>query len=152
VIAATYHFHSEAYIDSQVELDIGNEYIDTCISSRREFHTSCRAYGILSFGSWVFRLVVQCDCSCLRKTAYLCDWILAFSGWKCLGCSWYIRLDTLTNFLAKDYNSLLGARILQGFGTGPFEMLVPSSIGDMYFTSKFTTNCAGTLSIKEEHE
>ena len=22
---------------------------------------------------------------------------------------------------------------MQGFGTGPFEMLVPSSIGDMYF-------------------
>lgn len=35
-------------------------------------------------------------------------------------------------FLAKDYNSLLGARIMQGFGTGPFEMLVPSSIGDMF--------------------
>jgi MFS family permease len=34
---------------------------------------------------------------------------------------------------ANDYNSLLGARILQGFGTGPFEMLVPASIGDMYF-------------------
>jgi MFS family permease len=33
---------------------------------------------------------------------------------------------------AKDYHSLLGARIMQGFGTGPFEMLVPSSIGDMY--------------------
>jgi MFS family permease len=37
--------------------------------------------------------------------------------------------------VAKDYNSLLGARIMQGFGTGPFEMLVPSSIGDMYTIS-----------------
>ena len=35
-------------------------------------------------------------------------------------------------FLANDYHSLLGARIMQGFGTGPFEMLVPSSIGDMF--------------------
>jgi MFS family permease len=34
--------------------------------------------------------------------------------------------------VARDYKSLLGARIMQGFGTGPFEMLVPSSIGDMY--------------------
>lgn len=49
--------------------------------------------------------------------------------------------------VANDYKSLLGARIMQGFGTGPFEMLVPSSIGDMYvpLSSKFII--VGILSI-----
>jgi MFS family permease len=53
-------------------------------------------------------------------------------------------------FLATDYNSLLGARIMQGFGTGPFEMLVPSSIGDMFDSFTFSALIwLGTLFISE---
>ena len=36
---------------------------------------------------------------------------------------------------------------MQGFGTGPFEMLVPSSIGDMSVTHQSKAKLVGTLSI-----
>jgi MFS family permease len=48
----------------------------------------------------------------------------------------------ILTYSANDYGSLLGARILQGFGTGPFEMLVPSSIGDIYFVHQRGTRIA----------
>jgi MFS family permease len=51
---------------------------------------------------------------------------------------------------ANDYGSLLGARIMQGFGTGPFEMLVPSSIGDMYLPYFGQGSWIGTLCISGE--
>jgi hypothetical protein len=38
---------------------------------------------------------------------------------------------------------------MQGFGTGPFEMLVPSSIGDMYTLSRLSL-IIGTLSTSAE--
>lgn len=33
---------------------------------------------------------------------------------------------------AKSYNSMLGARIVQGFAIAPFEALVNASVGDLY--------------------
>jgi MFS family permease len=34
---------------------------------------------------------------------------------------------------SRSYNSLLAARIFQGFGTAPFEALVNAAVGDLYF-------------------
>jgi MFS family permease len=34
---------------------------------------------------------------------------------------------------AKDYNTLLAARIIQGFATSPFESLIIAAVGDMFF-------------------
>jgi hypothetical protein len=42
---------------------------------------------------------------------------------------------------------------MQGFGTGPFEMLVPSSIGDMFVPLACQlADILGTLFINEAHE
>lgn len=86
----------------------------------------------------MFCLDGQCVGSCLRETAYLCVGILTVGGGEYMGCCGYdCSVLKVSDVLAKDYNNLLGARIMQGFGTGPFEMLVPSSIGDMYVGSPF---------------
>lgn len=55
-----------------------------------------------------------------KRPVYLISIILLF-----IGAIW--------NALATSADSFLGARVLQGFGLGAFETIVPSSIGDMYF-------------------
>jgi MFS family permease len=35
--------------------------------------------------------------------------------------------------VGKNYNSLLGSRIVQGIGAAPFEALVNAAVGDLYF-------------------
>ncbi|CUS08976.1 unnamed protein product [Tuber aestivum] len=42
-------------------------------------------------------------------------------------------IGAIWNALAQSTDSFLGARILQGFGLGAFETIVPSTVGDMYF-------------------
>ena len=54
-----------------------------------------------------------------KRHAYILGILFVFAG-----SIWGAKADS--------YNSLLGARILQGFGIAPFEMLVPTSIADMY--------------------
>ena len=39
------------------------------------------------------------------------------------------------------YGSFVGARALEGVGNGPFESIVLSSVGDMYFVSCMTLSC-----------
>ena len=39
----------------------------------------------------------------------------------------------LWNALGTSYGSILGSRVLYGFGAGAFEALVLATIGDMYF-------------------
>jgi MFS family permease len=75
-----------------------------------------------------------------KRHTYVIGSLLLVGGsiWGAVGT---LFLKHWSYSLAKDYNSLLGARILQGFGTGPFEMLVPSSIGDMYVPSQSITDC-----------
>jgi hypothetical protein len=41
---------------------------------------------------------------------------------------------------------------MQGFGTGPFEMLVPSSIGDMFVYCIIYLIVLGIMFISEERE
>ncbi|KAI5846616.1 major facilitator superfamily domain-containing protein [Morchella snyderi] len=55
-----------------------------------------------------------------KRPVYLFSIILLFIG-------------GIWNALATSADSFLGARVLQGFGLGAFETIVPSSIGDMYF-------------------
>jgi hypothetical protein len=76
----------------------------------------------------------------------LCFWWRGVSGVLWVQTTFSL---TASNMLAKDYNSLLGARIMQGFGTGPFEMLVPSSIGDMLVDTTYNADFSGTLCINE---
>lgn len=45
-------------------------------------------------------------------------------------------IGAIWNATATSANSFLGSRVLQGFGLGAFETIVPSTIGDMYFVSR----------------
>ncbi|KAG0131090.1 major facilitator superfamily domain-containing protein [Tuber indicum] len=55
-----------------------------------------------------------------KRPVYIVSTLLLF-----IGAVW--------NALAQNTDSFLGARILQGFGLGAFETIVPSTVGDMYF-------------------
>ncbi|PUU77106.1 major facilitator superfamily domain-containing protein [Tuber borchii] len=55
-----------------------------------------------------------------KRPVYIVSTLLLF-----IGAIW--------NALAQNTDSFLGARILQGFGLGAFETIVPSTVGDMYF-------------------
>lgn len=57
-----------------------------------------------------------------KRPVYLVSIILLLGG-------------AIWNATATSANSFLGSRILQGFGLGAFETIVPSTIGDMYFVS-----------------
>lgn len=55
-----------------------------------------------------------------KRTVYLMSLILILAG-------------AIWNACARTPNSFLGSRILQGFGLGAFETIVPSSIGDLFY-------------------
>lgn len=83
-----------------------------------------------------------------KRHAYVFGAVLLVAGsiWGAVGMS-SLSKDVSLLLLASDYNSFLGARIMQGFGTGPFEMLVPSSIGDMLCHFRLQCSLLGTLFI-----
>lgn len=62
-----------------------------------------------------------------KRPVYLVSIILVFGG-------------AIWNATATSANSFLGSRILQGFGLGAFETIVPSTIGDMYFVGACFNN------------
>jgi hypothetical protein len=81
----------------------------------------------------MFFMDYKCVCMYLREATYLRLWRDPLTSWIHLGCLRYVFNHGNADLtVATSHGSLLGARIMQGFGTGPFEMLVPSSIGDMY--------------------
>ncbi|RPA91821.1 MFS general substrate transporter [Choiromyces venosus 120613-1] len=55
-----------------------------------------------------------------KRPVYIVSTLLLF-----IGAIW--------NSLAQNTDSFLGARVLQGFGLGAFETIVPSTVGDLYF-------------------
>ncbi|KAF8252477.1 MFS general substrate transporter [Wilcoxina mikolae CBS 423.85] len=55
-----------------------------------------------------------------KRSVYLLSTIICFAG-----VAWNIKVKTANSFLA--------ARVLQGFGIGVFETMIPSSIGDLFF-------------------
>jgi MFS family permease len=57
-----------------------------------------------------------------RRPVYVVSILLVFIG-------------VLWNGFSKSGNSFLGARFVEGLGLGAFEMLVPTSIGDLFFVS-----------------
>lgn len=69
-----------------------------------------------------------------KRPVYLVSIILLLGG-------------AIWNATATSANSFLGSRILQGFGLGAFETIVPSTIGDMYFVSahRFSAPPGGVL-------
>jgi len=139
---------------SKIEFNSCYKYIDSCLRFRNHLYTSRVVDGIFLARCWMLCMDNKCECTCLWKTTYLCLWIITLGGGKYLGCCWYdstLQCCILT-LLAKDYRSLLGARIMQGFGTGPFEMLVPSSIGDMLRSFAFHSWLSGILFINGVNE
>jgi MFS family permease len=55
-----------------------------------------------------------------KRSVYLLSTIICF-----VGVAWNAKVTTANEFL--------GARLLQGFGIGVFETMIPSSIGDLFF-------------------
>ena len=48
---------------------------------------------------------------------------------------------TIWTSRVNSYRSFVAARVLEGLGNGPFESIVLSSVGDIYFVSSLTLIC-----------
>lgn len=61
-----------------------------------------------------------------------------------LGVCILIASSAWAGAVGKNYNSLLGARIVQGIGCAPFETLVNAAVGDLYFVHQRGSRMAFT--------
>ncbi|KAF6815062.1 major facilitator superfamily transporter [Colletotrichum sojae] len=61
-----------------------------------------------------------------------------------LGICILIASSAWAGAVGKNYNSLLGARIIQGVGCAPFETLVNAAVGDLYFVHQRGSRMAFT--------
>lgn len=105
----------------------------------KEFHTTYEV--VATFSGWQFwpAGVAGLIGSAVgriwgKRPVYLVSIILLFAG-------------AIWNATATSANSFLGSRVLQGFGLGAFETIVPSTIGDMYFVSAHPNNLFEALEV-----
>ena len=94
----------------------------------KEFHITFSQYALLT--GWP--LLTSGCAACLSQTTsriwgkrstYIIATLLLFTT-----SIWNSRVTT--------YNEFVAARVVEGFGNGPFESIVLSSIGDLYFVCK----------------
>jgi MFS family permease len=131
VIAATYHPILNLLLTLRLSSILATNTLTLVFLLGVNFTqiASLTGYFLLGVGcsAWLFSATARVYG---KRHTYVIGSLLLVGG-SIWGAAGTFDLTYSSYSLAKDYNSLLGARILQGFGTGPFEMLVPSSIGDM---------------------